>query len=399
MEMRGDVQMKKNIILAGLIYDTNLGDRAIYECSLKMIEDSLIEMGVKDVEIRHVDLYGRVSETNHSRARRRAANMMWRLLRNAGFSREKITVNRVIRNLSAQINSNTKGIIFVGGGLIKFGTKQKLSDSIIAIINVSNTRNIPVMFSAVGIEGYDDSDECQSLQRALNSNNVKMITTRDDIETLTNFYLKNDYILSASVADPACSINELYQREISKEKIGLGIIRSNIFAEYGVEWSEQDALKLYLELYNSVIREGYTCDLFCNGLQADYDFAKKVAHYIEENSAKKIEVQRPRKVEDLVGIITSYKAIIAGRLHSCIIAYAYDIPAIGLVWNEKQVMFGENIGYESRFIKQEDFEEEYIISKLLQSIKEGYGKVDKREYTKSTAEYLKKYIESIIVEA
>ena len=51
--------MSKNIVLAGLQYDNNLGDQAIYMCAYKMLQKLLISHGICDMEIRKVDLTGR----------------------------------------------------------------------------------------------------------------------------------------------------------------------------------------------------------------------------------------------------------------------------------------------------------------------------------------------------
>ena len=52
------------------------------------------------------------------------------------------------------------------------------------ILNISQSKNIPVMLSAVGVEGYDVGfKECLRLKKALNLDCVKTITTRDDIDS------------------------------------------------------------------------------------------------------------------------------------------------------------------------------------------------------------------------
>jgi len=61
------------------------------------------------------------------------------------------------------------------------------------------------MLSAVGVEGFDKNNKsCIALREAINFNNVKIITTWDDIELLQNKWVFQNNILTDKVADPAC---------------------------------------------------------------------------------------------------------------------------------------------------------------------------------------------------
>ena len=94
-------------------------------------------------------------------------------------------------------------IIFAGGGLIKF-RQENLYRQVSEIIMEAQRHRIPVFLNSVGVEGYDAKDErCLLLQEALNQPCVKMISVRDDIETLKNNYIKNARIRMKEVFDPA----------------------------------------------------------------------------------------------------------------------------------------------------------------------------------------------------
>ena len=51
-------EQRKNIILVGLIFDSNLGDPAIYQATKVMVESILLR-NKRDYEIKSIDLYGR----------------------------------------------------------------------------------------------------------------------------------------------------------------------------------------------------------------------------------------------------------------------------------------------------------------------------------------------------
>ena len=197
--------MECNIVLAGLIFETNLGDRAIFETSRFLLKKSLEKQGKTNVAVREMDLMGR-SQGGDSLRRRLRRSFKWRLIhklckcvhffcedvfeRNENREEYQIT----LRQIQEIADKNTKAIIFSGGGIIKY-KYQFFYLYIDALTYYAEKHNIPVMISAAGIEGFDASDKkCQRLVRALNRSCVKMITTRDDIDLLKKSYRKGSWL-------------------------------------------------------------------------------------------------------------------------------------------------------------------------------------------------------------
>ena len=98
----------------------------------------------------------------------------------------------------------------------------------------------------------------------------------------------------------------------------------------------------------------------------------------------------------MVNIISGFKGIIATRLHSNIIAYSLQVPAIGLVWNNKLKMFGQNIGYPERFIEVENFDEKNIVDKMEKAIMELYEKIKPEVYRKSEEDSINKFLNEFL---
>lgn len=190
----------KKIALVGLIYDTNLGDPAIYESTKKIVTDYI------DCEINCIDLYGR---TGFRFKKDSFFNRTFSKIRNRICSQEKRIIKNLKKEIDITLNNSIDAVVFVGGGLIKY-KNQFISKPIELIIEKCNKLNIPVMLSAVGVEGYDLSDDCQELKRYINYPCVKFITTRDDIMTLKDKYLDRN-IECYKVADPAIIISEIYE--------------------------------------------------------------------------------------------------------------------------------------------------------------------------------------------
>ena len=79
--------------------------------------------------------------------------------------------------------------------------------------------------------------------------------------------------------------------------------------------------------------------LFLQWIKSGLYICKK----INKDNCKSILVKRAENIVELDRCIVT-------RLHSSIIAESFGIPFMGIVWNEKQRMFGRSIGCEDRFV-------------------------------------------------
>ena len=378
-----------NIVLVGLIYDSNLGDQAIYESTFNIVKEII---GDRNIEVRSIDLYGRIQqEEDHSdlALRKYAAR-----IKNHFFGKtvEQIEIEyckQVELRCEEMIGRDTIAVIFVGGGLIKYN-HQIIASPMIQVLKYCNDHNIPTMLSAVGVEGFDEQSEaCKALKEAINLPCVKVITTRDDLDTLRRCYI-DEHIYTSCVADPACRISSLYSESTKKEDtIGLSVCRAGLFTDYEKALSEDDMIMIWSAIYSIAKKRGFRCSIITNGLPADYEFAKKLVKQIGDNEL--LFPMRPQNVHELIKQISSCKAIIATRLHATIIAYSYDIPFVGLVWNNKQIMFGEAIHRSNAFIKEKDITPDIIWDSLMQQM--GNNNYDNRdEYSQTTVSEIKAFL-------
>ncbi|KAI4448825.1 hypothetical protein C823_003352 [Eubacterium plexicaudatum ASF492] len=266
-------------------------------------------------------------------------------------------------------------IIFVGGGLIKY-RQEDFHTYVPSILEFAAEHAIPVCFNCVGVEGYDASDaRCLRLAETLNAGCVKVITVRDDLETLQRDYIKSDCIAVSAAIDPAVFTSEVYgiTRQTHSKVIGLGIVRHRIFEDYGITHITKE---FQLEMWKGVAKElearGYRWQFYVNGLRSDYDFAIELLQYMgRESEASVLLAPRPVESRELVALTASYAGVIACRMHANIIAYALGIPSVGLVWNDKMVFWGERIGCPERFLTSERFEPRQIVQCLEDSMGAG----------------------------
>lgn len=257
-------------------------------------------------------------------------------------------------------------IIFAGGGIIKY-KYQRFPYYIHRIVTTAYKNQIPVIFNAVGVEGYDNDDvRCQRLKMWLNFENVKCISTRDNITLLKSKYIFNKRIETQLVADPAFWTKETYN--ISRKEsdlIGIGIVRAKIFEVNGIHYSQENYISLMVELLKELTRRNFKWKMFTNGLPEDNDTLIEIANRLGYEDYLTVSYPRAETDLELIEQISTFEKIISCRLHSHIISYALHIPSIGLVWNEKLSMFGNIIGRSKNFLESKDFDVQIIMDRLL----------------------------------
>ena len=398
--------MSKNIVLAGLQYDNNLGDQAIYMCAYKMLQSLLIDHGICDIEIRKVDLTGRYAKNKN--IINRPFRYLKKLDRKLGYKSglaslpEKEARYVCSRLAGKYIDSDTAAVIFAGGGIVKF-KYQQFHIYIDEFTKRADKLGVPVMMNAVGVEGYDAEDpECMLLKRALNRDCVKYISTRDDIDILSGKYCENGQITEL-VADPVCSLSSM--RPLKKKPhpgriIGLGTVRSGLFVDNDIDFTREDMLKFWSSLVREIKERGMQCRIFCNGTIDDMLFQDDLAEYMGLSDAEKKELmyERPTSVGQLARYINGFDAVITGRLHASIIAYSYAVPSVGLVWNDKQRMFGRITGHPERFIEPLDFNAKTVIDAVMAAIDTGYDEEKRRSFPATTSAFMDRFVRDYLTD-
>lgn len=353
----------KAICFAGLVSEKNLGDIVIIESTKGLYKETLKGKGDFDFS----DLNLQFSNLNFSyRAVRKLKRLFYSFF---NLDSSRLEVNLFKKYYTEQI-SNVDLLVLVGGGIIKY-KYQDFFIYLTALIEVAEELNIPVVINAAGVEDYSETDtRCQLLKESLNKNIVKSITTRDDIETLNSLYIKNKKIHTAKVADPAVYCDEVYQvNKKSSELYGIGLVRGGIFLDNERDLKPSEVADFYSDLIREMDKKNLKYQFFTNGALADSELVEQIEKKVGN---KKLNVIEPQKDCDLISTISTFKGVVAARLHANIISYALNVPSIGLVWNDKLTLFGEDIGYPERFFEYDKLAANKIVDALVLAAEQGY---------------------------
>ncbi len=233
----------------------------------------------------------------------------------------------------------------------------------------------PVLFSAVGVDGYDEENErCQRLKKALNLPCVRQITTRDDFVSLQQFR-EAEHVRIDRVSDPAVFAAQVFAPYLmtkeprTTKRIGIFVLRANGFVDNRFDFSKQDAAKLWMDLVGELERRGYDYELLTSGHFGDEAFLDYLIRNDLADTKKCVfNINAP---ETLVAKIASFDAIISCRLHPSIIAYSLGVPSVGIVWNGKVRGFYQNIGHPERVVETQELSAETLMKKLEESLERG----------------------------
>lgn len=369
---------KRKICFVGLYDEKNLGDPVISDCT-----EWLYRKYVAPDDFVSSRIY-----LDYIQKTYRPSLVMKVLNKAAGILGQEfpcrhyqdILMEKALRYFEAGIKDSDL-VVVVGGGIVKW-SYQFFYAELTALLNAAEKLNVPVVFNAVGVEGYSESDpKCQMLKKAMQLPALIHVSTRDDLETLIEgYYDGNPKRPVSRVSDPAVWVSDAYGiRKKDGDTIGIGIARDRIFVDNGIDFKPSELQELYEGIIRKLAGDGCDVEVFTNGLPADNDFADRVCGALAEEGYD-ISRRYPKDTHDLVDMISNYKAIVATRLHSCIIAYSLDVPAVGLVWNDKLSLFGRNIHAEDNFIRHDDFSAVNIVGRLYKAAAAGYDQAVKSEF-------------------
>jgi len=330
----------KRVALLGLFTDRNFGDPLICRSCRQLFEMEAAEpLEWVECDLRHP--FMALPRTSGVRMLKYMSEGIRRIQDPlSAKALYKLRICILEKVFSRQLDGCDAAVI-AGGGIVHY-RHHDYWQTISAFIKACWRKEIPVAINAVGIEDYDpDNVKCRILSEFFSYPNIKAATTRDDLEALQH-YFGNSRAITSKVADPVifCSKTSGIAKVSDSETIGIGIIRKEILADYRESLPVSELTGFYADLIKLFDREHVPYRLFTNGLDLDLDILPD----LERLTGHSLEVDVPQDADGLISTIASFKGIITARMHSWIVAYSLDIPAVGFAWNRKLPFWASNIG-------------------------------------------------------
>lgn len=279
-------------------------------------------------------------------------------MRNLGVSENDFVIDNMhIKEIDEEKISSADLILFSGGAMFGFNNLGSF-DSIDAITAIAEQKNIPVVFSSLGINNmHADEESGARLNAILKRKCVRAMSVRESADIFIPFAQDCDFEV-VSVCDPAVWAKYVYDREIRDVRtvkkpgvVGVNVVRGGLFKANFKDWSLGDEEKYIRDLIALFDENGVEYRLFTNGSVLDTNSMLYIADRLEIPADRLI---CPDTTKELVRTIAGFDAVLAIRMHAGIISYALDIPSVNLVWNDKIPHFYQSIGYPDRAVELQD---------------------------------------------
>lgn len=173
-------------------------------------------------------------------------------------------------------------------------------------------------------------------------------------------------------ADSSFFSDAIYEGGLNTKSrtIGLSITRPGLFEENGYsEITKEVQVKFWTDAINAIEEKGYKWKLFTIGDNNDYKFAKEILKKLKkDNSKNKYLFPRTASSQELADMVSSFRGIIAGRMHINIMAACFGIPFVGYGWNAEMCKYYDYIGARDRYITPEELDGKAAVDMICEVI-------------------------------
>jgi polysaccharide pyruvyl transferase WcaK-like protein len=372
------------IVQFGLPYSPNLGDGVISDCLVHGIRQSLPGSVVETV-----DLSGR-RERGQIVVRNRA--MMLKILEALPGPLRHRLVEFQLGRVIARALPNWRDAIrdadmaFIGGGQLFSDADLNFCLKIAAASDILREADLPVAVHAVGVARNWSPRGTELFARVL-ATRLRWIGVRDRFSESS----WRDQMPAPEagetpglevVHDPGLLAEAAYGRSPAGDRIGVCVTAPLILAYHSDSRTPgHSSLDLLAGLADRFCAQGHRVSLFCNGAaedqaaQADLAAHPRLAGRVADGSV--VSSEFPATPVELARLISGFRGVVSHRLHACILAFAYGIPAIGIGWDRKVQSFYESVGRPDMFMPARDAEADRIAAALQAALERGIAPEDR----------------------
>lgn len=278
------------------------------------------------------------------------------VLKNLGVSDYTLDVTALKSPDDEKINAADM-IVFPGGAM--FGINYLgVADYIEHVLDIADKKEIPVVFSSLGLNHMEDSDAHDDRLHAILSRScIRAVSVRDSEEIIRRYAGEQAYKVQP-VCDPAVWVEAVYAHDIGKayqmkrdrrsRVIGINVVRGGLFKDNGIDWTLTKEEQYLAELADLLDERGLEYRFFTNGSTWDINTLK---HFQKKYQIEKEKLIVSETSREVVQTIAGFDAVIAIRMHASIISYGLGVPSINYVWNPKIPELYKKIGYPDRAIQ------------------------------------------------
>lgn len=346
---RRNVGGAAEIALFNVKYSPNLGDGIIAEC---------LENGIAEARPglfpESVDLAGRCRfDPKSGVSRRLILQVLERLpplLRQTAMPALIASIVRYRlrprwKHAIAQSDS-----VVIGGGNLLADADRNFPTKVSTVLELCGWQGVPVAISHVGVTPEWSPKGRSRFLRALARVRLLGVSVRDE-RSATHFQDEFAQPLPPVALDPGLLCSHIYgapdrSGEPGRQRVGICVTDPLVLRLHGGGEVSGALFRKWLRaVIERAVRQDMEVVLFTNGSPEDEHFADEIFMHLSGQAGV---VRMPRFLSPgaLARFIGGLDCVVAHRLHACIAAYSYRVPAIGFSWDKKLDSFFETIGRE-----------------------------------------------------
>lgn len=341
------------VVQFGLCYSPNVGDGIIAECFAHGVRCLRPGAVVAAIDISGRSGFGAVTVRNRELALKVLRNMPRVLRQRVVLTRLNAMLDRVVpewERIAADAD-----LAVIGGGQVFSDADLNFPAKIARASDVVRRAGLPLAIYAVGAS-QNWSGRGRALFRQVYAADLRIVGVRD-APSCEAWLAETDEQppLPEITRDPGLLAASCYGRgDGPRDRVGVCVTSPDILsyhADRAVAGS--DTRDFFAELVTTLAARGHPLRLFCNGAEEDRRAVDRlvatpeIARLIADGT---VEIApHPETPAALAALIAGTRAVVAHRLHACIVAYSYALPVIGLGWDRKVESFFGSVGLDRFF--------------------------------------------------
>ncbi len=339
---------RNKISIINAKYSPNLGDGVIAETL-----EFFFKNNIPNVTVNTIDIGGNL-EYGHENSMARGTNKQ---LFNLFPDFLKKTLRFLLRSLLIEKKYGTQwkeqihdsDLLVLGGGHLLMDSQWYFPMRIKSILTKAKP-NTPLLLCSLGVSQTFSSLGKKLFRDIFKYHDCRFASLRDTLSK-QNFDLNfSDIIKNSQMGlDPALLCPQVYKDKTLNHSdnhqkiIALGITDPDNMKSHCD--NKNDVVAYNAEFFQGIIQKftesGFKVKIFNNGV--DHAYMLDVVNIIRKNSPELLlncdVCEQFLQPCQLVDCIKNSDLMISHRLHANIIAYAYDVPNIGIMWDEKVKSF------------------------------------------------------------
>lgn len=357
----------------GLCFSPNLGDGVIAECMAHGLRTRH-----PGAEVSHIDLSGRRAFGAVTIRNREAILAV--VDRLPLFVRQRLALwklNRVVDGVEADWQAAAEcDLAVIGGGQILSDANLNFPIKISRAARLLAQAGTPTALYAVGAS-KNWSAKGASLFRDLLSTDLRLVGPRDAASADAWSAQVSAGPQTEVIADPGLLAAACYgPAEPKPGVIGICVTDFGLLGHHAdgtIAGAETGGVRFYVHLSRALIARGHRVLLFSNGAAEDQALRRAVLATLRATDVASAleETDDPTRPAELVAQIAGCSAVVAHRLHACIVAYSYGRPVVGLGWDRKLQSFFEAVGEDASFTGDPSANADQIASMVEEGLARG----------------------------